>query len=88
MAKDQPLNTKASPHKKRTYLYSKSMANCGIVALLVVVILIARVAFNVVLMVMAGALISTFFHGLGDLIERKTKLKRRWAMLISVPLDH
>jgi predicted PurR-regulated permease PerM len=47
-------------------------------------ILIAHVAFDVLLMAMAGALIATYFHGLGDLIERKTKLKRKFAMLISV----
>jgi predicted PurR-regulated permease PerM len=49
-----------------------------------VVILVVRVAFDVLLMAMAGALIATYFHGLGDLIERKTKLKRKYAMLISV----
>lgn len=56
----------------------------GIVALLVSAILIARVAFNVLLMILAGSLIATYFHGLGDMIERRTKLKRIWAMLIAV----
>ncbi|WP_431200303.1 AI-2E family transporter [Mucilaginibacter sp. P19] len=51
---------------------------------MVVVILIARVAFNVLLMVLSGALIATYFHGLGDLIERNTKMPRRYAMIISV----
>jgi predicted PurR-regulated permease PerM len=70
--------------KKETTYIQKVWQTVAIVALLVVVILIARVAFNVVLMVMAGALISTYFHGLGDLIQRKTKLNRRPAMIISI----
>lgn len=85
MIKDQPSATTSTKASKKELSYiQKVWQTVGIVALLVVVILIARVAFNVLLMIMAGTLISTFFHGLGDLIERKTKLRRRWAMLISV----
>jgi predicted PurR-regulated permease PerM len=69
--------------EESTYV-QKVWQTMGIVALLVSAILIARVAFNVLLMILAGALIATYFHGLGDMIERRTKIKRRWAMLISV----
>ena len=81
MTTNQPKNQRTKADLSYT---QKVWQTVAIVALLVVAILIARVAFNVVLMVMAGTLISTYFHGLGDLIERKTKLKRRFAMLISV----
>ena len=66
-----------------TYI-TKVWQTMGIVALLVSAILIARVAFNVLLMILAGTLIATYFHGLGDMIERRTGLKRKWAMIISV----
>lgn len=69
--------------KELTYI-QKVWHTVAIVALLVVVILVARVAFNVLLMVLAGALISTYFHGLGDLIQRKTKWRRKPAMYLSV----
>ncbi|WCT12709.1 AI-2E family transporter [Mucilaginibacter jinjuensis] len=69
--------------KELTYI-QKVWHTVAIVALLVVVILIARVAFNVLLMVLAGALISTYFHGLGDIIQRKTKWGRKPAMYLSV----
>ena len=62
----------------------KVWVTVGIVALLVSAILIARVAFNVLLMIMAGSLIATYFHGLADLIERKTKWRRSIAMLVGV----
>jgi predicted PurR-regulated permease PerM len=72
-----------SKREESTYI-TKVWQTMGIVALLVSAILIARVAFNVLLMILAGSLIATYFHGLGDMIERRTKLKRKWAMLISV----
>ncbi|RYZ92242.1 MAG: AI-2E family transporter, partial [Sphingobacteriaceae bacterium] len=56
----------------------------GILALSVCVILILRVAFSVLLMVLAGSLIAVFFHGLGDAIQRRTKLRRSICMAISV----
>jgi len=64
----------------------KVWVTVGIVALLVSAILIARVAFNVLLMILAGSLIATFFHGLADFIERRIKCKRRVAMISGVLL--
>jgi predicted PurR-regulated permease PerM len=69
--------------KELSYI-EKVWHTVAIVALLVVVILIARVAFNVLLMVLAGVLISVYFHGLGDIIERRTKFSRRVCMLLSL----
>jgi predicted PurR-regulated permease PerM len=69
--------------KELTYL-GKVWQTVGIVALLVVAILVVRVAFDILLMVLAGVLIAVYFHGLGDTIQRRTRLGRRWAMLISI----
>jgi predicted PurR-regulated permease PerM len=69
--------------KELTYI-EKVWHTVAIVALLVVSILIARVAFNVLLMVLAGSLISVYFHGMGDIIERRTKFSRKISMAISV----
>ncbi|QHS56726.1 AI-2E family transporter [Mucilaginibacter sp. 14171R-50] len=71
------------PKKELTYI-EKVWHTVAIVALLVVAILIARVAFNVLLMILAGSLIAVYFHGLGDIIERRTKWNRKWCMTISV----
>jgi predicted PurR-regulated permease PerM len=78
--KDKPTEV---TKQELTYI-QKVWHTVAIVALLVVVILIARVAFNVLLMILCGVLISVYFHGLGDLIERHTHFSRRWAMIISV----
>lgn len=84
MTRNQPDTHKAPAAKKELSYIEKVWHTVAIVALLAIIILIARVAFNVLLMVLAGALIATFFHGLGDMIQRKTKLSRRFAMIISV----
>jgi predicted PurR-regulated permease PerM len=77
-------NKPADPIKKELSYSAKVWQTVAIVALLVVGILIVRVAFNVLLMALAGSLIAVYFHGLGDLIQKKTKLSRRFAMIISV----
>ena len=80
-----PANNKpADPVKKELSYSNKVWQTVAIVAILVVGILIVRVAFNVLLMALAGAFIAVYFHGLGDLIQRKTKLSRKLAMIISV----
>ncbi len=80
---DRKPNPEKASGKELTYI-EKVWHTVAIVALLVVSILIARVAFNVLLMILAGSLISVYFHGLGDLIERKTKWSRKVSMTISV----
>ncbi|MDT3405615.1 AI-2E family transporter [Mucilaginibacter terrae] len=75
--------TEQTTQKELTYI-QKVWQTVAIIALLVIIILIARVAFNLLLMILCGALISVYFHGLGDLVERNTRLTRKWAMLISV----
>jgi len=82
MPERKPLHEKPT-EKELTYI-EKVWHTVAIVALLVVSILIARVAFNVLLMVLAGSLISVYFHGMGDIIERRTKFSRRISMAISV----
>src|ERR1700743_1493522 len=70
--------------KKDLPYVGKVWQTIAIIALFVVVILIIHVAFNVLLMALAGALIAVYFHGLGDIIQKRTKLSRRWAMIISI----
>jgi predicted PurR-regulated permease PerM len=70
--------------KKELSYIQKVWYTVAIVALLVGIILIARVAFNVLLMALAGSLIAVYFHGLSDLIERKTRMNHKFAMTISV----
>jgi len=69
--------------KELTYI-QKVWHTVAIVALLVGVILVARVAFNVLLMMLAGSLIAVYFHGFGDIIQRRTRWSRTWAMTASL----
>lgn len=56
----------------------------GIIALLVIIVFILKAAFNVLLMVFAGSLMAIYFHGLANLLARKTKLSRRWSLPVGV----
>ncbi|MCJ8210576.1 AI-2E family transporter [Mucilaginibacter sp. RS28] len=72
-------------NKEDNYSYvEKVWIAAGSVALLAILILIVRVAFNVLLMVVAGSLIAVYFHGLADAICRWTNWRRGICMLISV----
>jgi predicted PurR-regulated permease PerM len=75
---------KAETVKKELSYIEKVWQTVAIVAILVIFILIARIAFDVLLMALAGSLISVYFHGLGDMIQRKTRLRRSFAMAISI----
>lgn len=56
----------------------------GIVAFVVVVLWILKVAFSVLLLVLAGALIAIFFRGLSSLIQKLTKWNEKLCLTISV----
>ncbi len=58
----------------------------GSIALLAITIFLLRATFGVMLMVLAGCLIATYFHGLGDMIQRWSRWNRKVCMMISVLL--
>jgi predicted PurR-regulated permease PerM len=76
----KPANVKT---KELSYTI-KVWQTVAIISLFVVGILIVRVAFDVLLMALAGSLMAVYFHGLGDAIQRKTKVSRKLAMTISI----
>src|SRR4051812_12260649 len=57
---------------------------CGIVALIIAVLWILKETFNVLLLVLAGALIAVYFHALSKWINKKTKIPHRGSMALSV----
>lgn len=57
---------------------------CGIVALIIAVLWILKETFNVLLLVLAGALIAIYFHGVSRWINKRTKISYRGSMAISV----
>src|SRR5689334_14181114 len=57
---------------------------CGIVALILAVLWILKETFNVLLLVLAGALIAIYFHGLSRWLTRRTKISYRSSMALSV----
>lgn len=56
----------------------------GIYALIIILILLFKATFSVFLLILAGALIAIFFHGLSGFICRKTKWKQGICLAIAV----
>lgn len=72
-------------NEAREYTFPQKVWIAGsIIALIVVVMLLFKTALPILLLVLAGALIAIFFHGLAGFIARKTGMKEGWALLISV----
>lgn len=70
--------------KKEVSYTVKVWQTTAIVCLTLVIILIVRVAFNVLLMALAGVLMAVYFHGLADLISQKAKIGRKISLIISI----
>lgn len=78
------MEDQESPNE-RTYTFpQKVWAAGGILALIVCLLLLFRAVFSVLLLVLAGALIASFFHGLAGLIKRKTKWPKWLCMTLSI----
>ena len=70
---------------KRELSYTlKVWQTTAIVCLSLITILFVRVAFNILLMTFMGVLIAVYFHGLADLIARKTKINLKFSLFISI----
>jgi predicted PurR-regulated permease PerM len=74
----------ANPDIKEPSYTVKVLQTTAIVCLAIIAILILRVAFNILLMALAGVLIAVYFHGLADVITSKTKMRREFALTISI----
>jgi predicted PurR-regulated permease PerM len=70
--------------KKEPSYAVKVWQTTAIVSLAIITILILRVAFNILLMALAGVLIAVYFHGLAGMITAKTKIHRKLALFISI----
>lgn len=55
-----------------------------IFALIATILLLIEATFNIFIHVLAGALAASFFRGLSDIIQRKTKLKANLSLALSV----
>lgn len=65
----------------------KVWTSAGIVALIIVVLWILKSTFNVLLLLLAGALIALYFRGLAGLLHRKLHVPKKWSVAISVILS-
>jgi len=77
----------ASDKKERVSFQKKVWLATAIVSFAVIFILIIKSIFNVLLLLLAGALIAIYFRGLAGLIERKLRVPNKFSLPISVILS-
>lgn len=74
----------STSHQDRRHSFTaKVWITASIVALITVLVLIFKATFSVLLLVLAGALIALYFHGLAKLIERKVGLGSTSSLVTS-----
>ena len=72
-----------TPEKQYSYP-QKVWITAGILALTVVVLLLIKATFNVLLLILAGAIIGVLLRGLNGLLQRKTGWKNKVTLPISI----
>ncbi|TDH28619.1 AI-2E family transporter [Segetibacter sp. 3557_3] len=70
------------PGEKHYSFPAKVWITGGVFALIVVVLLLIKATFNVLLLILAGALIGVLFRGMNGLLQRKTG----WKSKVSLPV--
>jgi predicted PurR-regulated permease PerM len=70
--------------KKELPSAAKVWQTTAIICLFIIILLILRIAFNIILMAFAGVLIAVYFQGLADFLEKKLKLNRKLAFITSI----
>jgi predicted PurR-regulated permease PerM len=80
-----PMEKESDNSNKKEPSYAvKVWQTTAIVCLAIIGILILRVAFNILLMALAGVLIAVYFHGVADMIMARIKMNRKLALSISI----
>ena len=70
--------------KKELSHAAKVWRTTAIICLFIAILLILRIAFNILLMAFAGVLIAVYFQGLAEFIENKLKISKRLAFIYSI----
>jgi predicted PurR-regulated permease PerM len=81
---DQMENLSDNSGKKELPSAAKVWQTTAIICLFITMLLILRIAFNIILMAFAGVLIAVYFQGLAEFLETKLKLNRKLASFISI----
>lgn len=72
-------------HSQDKITYTKKIwTAAGILALTVIILLLLKTLFSVLLLALAGILISLYFHGFANMIHRKINLPKGWSLALSI----
>lgn len=72
-------------HSESLQLFKKKIwITSGIITLIIVVSLLFKTLFNLLLLVLAGVLMSVYFHGCASIIGRKIKIGKTFSLVVAV----
>lgn len=77
------MDTGTNKDEEKLFL-KKAWIATSVLALTIIVLWILKATFNVLLLLLAGALIALYFQGLAGLLHRKLHLPQKWSVLVSV----
>jgi predicted PurR-regulated permease PerM len=77
-------NQKDHSVKNEISFATKVWQATAIICLFITILIILRIAFNILLMAFAGVLIAVYFKGLAEFLEKKLKLSRKLASFTSI----
>ena len=83
MQQDTRKDYNISPLKYSTKIWIAS----GIVTLIVVILLLFKTLFSLLLLVLAGVLMSVYFHGCSSLIYNKFKIGKTFSLVLAILLN-
>jgi predicted PurR-regulated permease PerM len=78
------LENNSNNHVDWTIYTKKIWLKCGILAFIVVFLLLFKTLFDIILLILASALIAIYFYGFAGLVKRYLHLSSKISLIISV----
>ncbi len=76
------------PDQSNNIYYSKKIwIAVSILSLMIISFVLFKIIFNILLLVLAGVLISCYFHGCANIMHTKLHLSKKWSLGISTAIN-
>lgn len=72
------------PNTSKQKFSTKIWIAAGIITLIIVIGLLVKTLFNLLLLVLAGVLMSVYFHGCAAIAQKYLKSNKTWSLIIAV----
>ncbi|QJD95418.1 AI-2E family transporter [Mucilaginibacter robiniae] len=81
------MENESSPHTDWPYYIKKTWIKWGILVFLVVAVLLFKAIVSIILLTLAGALLSIYFYGFAGLLQKRLHLPATFSLIVSVVIN-